>query len=654
MKRKTSTLPTRIYKYALRPPTENADLVAQSFEDARAYYNQLVTIENRRRLLYRRARARIFPEIGRLEAEYAEHEKTLEALMLEIRAAKSKERSRAVPADLEARVAGQKLAGKAVSKQLSVALAERKPYADAASLLKSVSKSSEEGSHTPAAIERIREDLRGEYPLEAALEEAASSADAEASAAIKSLRPTLYWGTYLLVEKAVKVASSSSPGEVGYNLTPPHLLSNRIGVHWAGGASVGDVLSDDTLMQVRNPPEHRQTKSGIWRPRYQHAADGTVIRCTLRFRVGSTPDRKPVWTEFPLSYDRPMPPDARIKDAYVKRSRLREVNPWQYHLCVVLESESFERVVPGTRQEGKTSVNFGWRQMEDGGIRVATVNREGETPTFIELPARWVTGFAKCRQLQSLLDEKFEAVKKELGAWITTHESELPDAFKEAFEHLALWRSQHKLCEVTRYWKEHRLHVPSDADIWPAIHEWRGRYLHLHDWQVNQRRHLLRWRDDFYRCRAKELATTSTQVVLDTFRISAVARRAPDDEVEEGGQIARYNRTLAAPSELRETITTAASKYHCEVVAAPTVNGTRRCNNCGHESSKPITKLNHQCSNCPASWDQDVNNTDNLHDASARGEVLPLVRPAEKAENGDFQESQTVGYGAARKRISNR
>jgi hypothetical protein len=652
MRRKTSTLPTRIYKSALRPPITNADLATQSFEAARVYYNNLVTIENRRRLLYRQTRARIFPEVARLETEYAAHEKTLEELLQAIRSAKSASRTRAVPAELAAKATEQKHAGKTISKQLSLALAERRSYAEAVRLLKFLAKHTEERSHMTVAIERILEDLRLEYPADAELEATSRRADEEASTAIKKLRPTLYWGTYLLAEKAAQVAAHESPGEVKYNLDPPHLLSSRIGVHWMKGTSVDNLVSDDTLMQIVNPPEHRQTRSRIWRPRYQHSPEGQVVPCMLKIRIGSTPDRKPVWTEFPLSYDRPMPPDARIKDAYVKRSPLRELNPWQYHLCVVLESTSFERVVPGTNQEEKTSVNFGWRQLEDGGIRVATVNHEGSSPTFVELPARWVSGFAHCKKLQSLLDKKFEVVKKVLAAWISAHESELPESFKEAFEHLALWKSQHKLCEVTRYWKEHRL--PCDGDVWSVVHEWRGRYLHLHDWEVNQRRRLLRWRDDFYRCRAKEIATTSAQVVLDTFDISAVARHTPDDEVEEGGQKARYNRTLAAPGELREAVKLAARKYHCEVVTVTSANGTRRCNNCGHVSNKPMTDLNHQCPTCPASWDQDVNNTDNLHDAAASGDMVPLVRPAKKAENGDFQESQTVGHGTARKSLANR
>ena len=72
MKRKTRNVPSIIYKYRLKPPTTNADLVDETFREARRYYNTLVTIENRRRYLYRRARRAVVPEYAAAEAKVAQ------------------------------------------------------------------------------------------------------------------------------------------------------------------------------------------------------------------------------------------------------------------------------------------------------------------------------------------------------------------------------------------------------------------------------------------------------------------------------------------------------------------------------------------------------------------------------------------------------
>jgi len=665
MKRKTRNVPSIIYKYRLKPPTTNADLVDETFREARRYYNTLVTIENRRRYLYRRARRAVVPEYAAAEAKVAQLELALASQRAEINHDKSASRTRQVDASRVAatksilaelktarheltlinaplKLARQHLLREELATKLDVATASGKEYrADKCrkALAQLDARLAKTEPPTPEAMTMAR-----------ALLDATSLSDAEASAAAKKLRKTLYWGTYLLVEAAFRTASLESSQDVAYDLTPAHLLRNRIGVHWVHGTSPEKILTDtSTLMQVTNPPEHRVTKTGNVRPRYQHDPDGSVKRCVLRLRVASTEEGSPVWAEFPIAYERPLPSDSRLKDAYVVRSPLNRRNPWLYELCICLEAPSHERTTSSTEQRDVTAVNFGWRQMPTGALRVAMVNREGQTPSEIQLTPYWVRGWQKCRQLQTLLDEKFDAVRLVLGEWVTEHQATLPEDFTTSFANLAQWKSQHRLRELVEYWQEHR--VPGDEDVWPVVEEWLGRYLHLGDWMCNQRRRLQAQRQDLYRRVAKELATTSRRIILDTFKITSVARRLPPEEVEEGGQAARRNRTLAAVSDLREHIKRAAGKYHCEIVAAPTKDGTRRCNVCGELYQwDPAKTIEHTCpgTDCGATWDQDVNNTDNLHDASASGDVVPLVRPAKIAENGDFLPSLVSSLGAAR------
>lgn len=53
MKRRTSTLPVRVYTYGCLPPTENRELVDKSIFLARLYRNRLINIELDRRNRYR-------------------------------------------------------------------------------------------------------------------------------------------------------------------------------------------------------------------------------------------------------------------------------------------------------------------------------------------------------------------------------------------------------------------------------------------------------------------------------------------------------------------------------------------------------------------------------------------------------------------------
>ena len=96
MKRKTSTIPSRVYKYALLPPIERAEEVDASFLQADDHYNRLIGIELDRRVKYRTERARMFPALAAAEAAHAEIEERLAAQRAAISANKSTTRSRVV------------------------------------------------------------------------------------------------------------------------------------------------------------------------------------------------------------------------------------------------------------------------------------------------------------------------------------------------------------------------------------------------------------------------------------------------------------------------------------------------------------------------------------------------------------------------------
>ena len=103
---------------------------------------------------------------------------------------------------------------------------------------------------------------------------------------VKELRKTLYWGTYLLIEDAVKQAAKMSPEYLAPKTKPIHQLPGRIGVQIMGGLSANE-LTDDTRMQLL---ENDHAKS------------------TFRLRVGTVENsRQPIWADFPAKLHRPLP-----------------------------------------------------------------------------------------------------------------------------------------------------------------------------------------------------------------------------------------------------------------------------------------------------------------------------------------------------------
>jgi len=468
----------------------------------------------------------------------------------------------------------------------------------------------------------------------------------EANEKVKKLRPTMYSGTYLLLERAASVACGSS-SDPDFKDKPDHLLSSRLGVHMVGGMGVVE-LSTSTLIRIDPIPTFKARKTSG-----KLHARGKAARTTLWFRIGSiTRGGKPLWARFPMVMDRPLPADARIKDAYITRRPYTARIPWQYSLCIVLESGTFERTFFTEQQKGVTSINFGWRLLPGGEIRVAMVNSEVSGLDEIRLPARFMGGFAKCRELQEILDRNFDEARDALARWMEERRSMLPERFLDEFSGLSKWRCQSRLAELVWYWATHR--VPGDELIFPKMEEWKDRYRHLKDWIDHQRQNLLNWRTDFYGRWAKRLVTTSAKLVVDTFRIASVARRPDPEEQETGGQEARRNRQIAAPGELRLAILHAAASYHSEVVAAKSKDSTRRCHVCGFFHDHSIEEIDHQCENPEEAihhWDQDANNTDNLHASHAMGEVVQLVAPARISESGEVVSSERSSYRDVRREL---
>jgi hypothetical protein len=602
MKRKTSTVPSVVFKYGLSRPTANAELVEETFTRSTSYYNALVDVENGRRDRYRAARRKHVPVVAALEQQLDETKARVKQLAGAIKETKKTTRSRKVPAELAAEMKVAKTEKKTVAAALRAAVAESKSCV--------------------------------------ALRSDAEQIDTEACETAKKLRETLYWGTYLLVEDAFTKARKASPFRIEPKLEPDEKQHGRIGIQIQGGVSPAE-LATDSRVQLDVPNIER---AGMKPFTYKERRP----RGVLRLRVGTVPGKRdPIWAEFPVTIHRPLPDDAKIMWVVVTRRPGHMYKKWIYSLCLTIESRKFSQVVRLKTQVGTTAINFGWRKTDDG-LRVATVNNDARSPEHVVLPEQIYQRFDKCSDLRSIMDKQFDDVKKTLGLFIRQHREELPIPFLDSFQCLGAWRSKERLSNLVNYWREHR--VSNDSDVFCILWAWRGKWIHLQQWEMCNYQKALGARTDFYRRTALQIAQNSSTVAIEDFKMDKIVRKnsLPAEVEVEGGDLARENRTRASIYGLKTYIKQAATKCGDEIVLVKAQNNTRRCNVCGKLIKwDPARELVHDCPDC-STWDQDVNNTDNVLDRIASGEVATLVGPPVVNEDKEVTRGRESSVGVAR------
>lgn len=268
-------MPTLVYKYGLRPPTLNGDIVAAQMSLAHKYYNKLIEIERHRREVARGI-LQAHPDVAPLEAEVSGLDTELETAREAIRKERQKTRARTESDE-------QRQAAKALLQRLREARKRLK-----------------------AAKLTLKNDAAVQAALHAVSEEAQNQSKAARAAS------ALYWGSYLLVEQAVDAARKG--------VMDPQFRR----WDWSGAVAV--------QIQHGMTPAAAQSQTDT---RLQIAVGPNPKRSMVRLRVDSD-GRDPVWAEWPLILHRPIPVEASIMWAKVTRERLGGKDRWNFHLTLRL------------------------------------------------------------------------------------------------------------------------------------------------------------------------------------------------------------------------------------------------------------------------------------------------------------------------------
>lgn len=637
MKRKTSKLPSRVWTYGCLHPTKEAESIFKQLRLANIYYNKLIEIERERRTKYREARSEIGAVLRTLEG----HRDAITKLVEEHRDSIKKTRS-----------------------------AQRK-HVEASTDMRAVIKVQLERRR--AVVDQIRTE-RDRLKTDPRLVIESERINTSAQERVKEERAKcgIYWGTYLLIERAVEQARKAKDDPKFHRFDG----TGRIGVQVQGGMDKAEIFGGgDTRVQFSPLPDGQwDTRSGR-----RHAYT------TIKLRVGSD-GRKPIWAEVPAVLHRPLPADARVMWAWLKVHRIGPRTKFEFQ--ITMESEEFRRDPPLVGSERVAALDIGWRKLASGDVRVGYLYDYMGKRRELVLTKEVREGLAFCDSLRAINDGHFNTARAVLKAWVAEHPKLLPEWLPAEIETMHAWHSRGRLSRLARRWSdeatgvtaEERKVMPPDlssgyvAKAWrdwkslrlgrkldlfaesKEIFEfvggdpvkqivcylefWRRKEMHLWSWEANQRERSHLRRKDIYRNWAAELRREYAYVVIEDFDLRQFARERPPESEEKSLAIMRRMRADAAPNELRLALESVFGK-----VCLPRVNDkdTTRAHDCGHINTGALFKLDRAasivvtCEKCGVEFDQDEQAAKNIFSVYAKersgGDPTPPV--SKKRSEGD-------------------
>lgn len=559
-----------VYRYGLLAPVENQKLVEEQLMLATRYYNTLIEAYRGFRAALRALKSR-FGDVERMEIAYREANAVCIEAGRVIKDHKSKHRTTKIPPEM--------------SVTLDVARKARKVAYEALSKARATSRESVE-------YKREIDDL------------SVRLTDLVSNVRVHS---DLYWGTKQIVEEAVKAAAEDTPlydrdqlaldprfhryqGEGAIS------IQLQKGVDKGNGATLEEVLDsknqyarieriayDDTGEPMSNRHKKRQL-------------------ATLKVRVGSAARTNPIWASFPMVMHRPLPEGARVKRVTVHRKLIAFREEW--YVTILLDAPA--RVRAPAERHASVAIDLGWRKLADG-VRVARFRGSDGSSGELVLDDHFIGGIRKANDLQSIRSGHFKAVTAGLAATIPLV-PDLPHWLKKRTESIARWESAERLHDLAARWKAQRFH--GDDAAYAMLEAWRYRDHHLWSWEASQRTGTLRNRKDKYCVFAKMLASRYETLVVEDFDLTKMAKRPLFTDEGPDNKTARGNRFMAAPSELRDVLVNA---FRGEFVKVPAQYTTLTCSHCGSvQSFDAAVAVNHTCTACNKTWDQDDNACENM------------------------------------------
>lgn len=501
---------TKVFRYGLLAPTSEAERIADQMHRAHQYFNALIALERQRRAASDAAIAD--DRLRALDAEISAQEEALRLAHASVARARIQERSAE---------AGDPAPYSTAKRALAKARQERREHV------------------------RLR---RNDSAVQAALQ----LLNAGHKTAVQAARAAngLYWGTYTICAEKPMEAVQRCPGEPRFR-------------RWTGTAAVAvQIIHGMDAAAVLGCADSRLQIDLAARP---VPGRGGRPMARLRLRIGSTADRGPVFGEWPIVYHRPLPEDARIKEAKVVRERVGSRDVWSVHITATFAPASV--VAPAPDPASTVAVDLGWRrvlQAEEPSTRAGGWCDGRETGEIIMDPTV-VGALRKADDIRSIRDQRLVELRAALQASTLVY----PPEHLDARAHLAQWRSPARFARLALWWRTHRF--AGDEEEFMRLESWRVRDRHLWNYEHNTRRRAIFRRREQYRILAARLAARYRALVIERLDLAKLALVPAPDDPDPSHPRGRAQRHATAPHELRKALLNAFGDR--AVVEVPAVGG---------------------------------------------------------------------------------
>jgi hypothetical protein len=467
--RKQSTIPTKVYTYGVpRLEPKHAQIVYAQTRLAHKFRNRLVEIERERRVAYRTLRRALDPTLDDLETSKDDIENQIKATLKQLWLIKPEEREDSDVLmqlrDLEnqSRDLGKKI-GETAKAVEATHLAPYKKLRKERKAVAVAEYTADQGkppaTHTAGVVTA---QVRAHMYDDPNVPEAWKACERTAEKAEKLGRDArnssgCYPGVYQAIETAAKASFKTSKfmpkfvrfsdfrGPIGIQLTNGKGLSVRTA--FAG---------TDPNLKIEIHPDARLRGD---RRLNANRARPFRVAATARIKLSGRAD-KGVYIDVPFVLHRPLPEDGVIKWVYLISTRvgIRTI----YELQFTLESPQFK--AKESTATGTIAINFGWRALEDGRLRVATTF-DGIEHRVYTLPYK-MRETEKFRQtLMSFADQNFEDARKTFVAWLDTGVP-LANSLTEKLSGIKQWKAHGKLAMIAKVLRSTFLTQDRTEELW--------------------------------------------------------------------------------------------------------------------------------------------------------------------------------------------
>ncbi|MFC6282185.1 MULTISPECIES: zinc ribbon domain-containing protein [Polaromonas] len=575
----------RAFGARLRGGSEAEQLATSVFLQQNRLWNKLVEIEKENRLAYRSALVQSDEELSLLTERLAAEDATIEAIVLARNAARAKARSK-------------KNADDAIShaQALKSATARRKEIYTLMKACRERAKAAAKPLIEAAELERRQQ-----------VKEAAS------------LFP-MWWCHSETVLKKYDLARGKAM-RTGAELRFHRFDGNgSMGARFSSeGGMIDRIRAGKTdILQFREPtPDELGRMSAL-------KADGGR-RVIVRVRAGNKADDGTIpFLEFLVTMhaERDLPEDMPLKTVTLRRDMFAGRPDWKIVLTFSAEVESLPEVeLPA----GAVGVDFGWRLVNDEGVRalrVATISDGSNCVQHVLLGDDWLQRMERSDRLRSTLQEitnKFAAASLPL-----LDEENLKKLSDDEWFKVLAGKARRAKNAYPGLWMDIcRAHEsagqPLGAEIAEMMNAWNREANHIMTQAVHSKRKALDHRKHLYRNVAARLVRDFGHIAVEDADFSKMALLETSDGTEnELTLTSRRNRTWASPSELRLAIAQAAKREQRELVDVPAARTTSDCSACGHAHAGAMTDLVFVCQGCSKVWDQDENAANNIRNFSLK------------------------------------